>query len=257
MAHPSPPRKPTPLFLPGFHAVHEALVSGRIRIMEIWLREVRAGNRMEDLRGLAEKKRIPVLYKRGDDMDELLPGLAHQGVVALTGGFLYSDLEEIMDKALRGPGGALVLAADHITDVGNLGALVRTGAFFGAHGLILPKDRSAAMSAGVMKRSSGAFVHLPVSRVVNLGRALDRMAERGFWVIGTAGESQETLYRFDWRRHLVLVLGSEEKGLSPNIRRKCQHMVSIPGCGKVESLNVAVAAGVILTEIARQRKGGG
>lgn len=217
------------------------------------MREGREGSRPGEIREMAAGKGIPLLLKSAAEMETLLPGLAHQGMAAVGGEFFYTDLEEIAGRALGSPNRALIVAADHITDEGNLGALVRTCAFFGVQGLVLPRDRAAAVSARVMKRSSGALLHLPVARVVNLGRALDSLAERGFWVLGTAGEASESIYGFDWQRDLVLVLGSEEKGLSPLIRTRCHQILGIPGAGKVESLNVSVAAGVVLSEIVRQR----
>jgi len=177
--------------------------------------------------------------------------------VALSERFTYFDIDHLIDASAKGPGYALIVAADHITDEGNLGALIRTSAFFGADGLILPKDRSAKVTVRVSKRSSGAFIHLPVAQVVNLGRTLDQLDKEGFWIIGASEEGTESIYQFDWRRNLVLVLGSEDRGLSPSVRSRCHQIVSIPHAGPVASLNVAVASGVILYEIARQRFSGG
>ena len=134
-----------------------------------------------------------------------------------------------------------------------MGAIIRTAEFFGARGLIIPKDRSAAVTAKVRKRSSGAYVHLSISRVVNLGRALDLLKKRGFWIIGASEESRESVYAFDWNRDVVLILGNERQGLSQSVRRRCHQIVRIPVSGHTESLNVAVATGAILSEIARQR----
>lgn len=187
-------------------------------------------------------------------MDHHLPGIAHQGIVALAEEFTYIDFNTLIDLSLDASEQSLLLAADHITDEGNLGALIRTAAFFGCHGLILPKDRSAKVTQKVRKRSAGSYVHLPVSRVVNLGRALDALDRKGFWIIGAAGEAVETIYRFDWNRPLVLVVGSEERGLSRSVRSRCHELVSIPSYGQVASLNVSVACGIILSEIFRQRK---
>jgi 23S rRNA (guanosine2251-2'-O)-methyltransferase len=175
-------------------------------------------------------------------------------VVALAEEFPYLDLDDLIDITLRDPGHALLVAADHITDEGNLAALIRTAAFFGVQGLILPKDRSARLTERVMKRSSGACVHLPVARVVNLGRALEVLDKRGFWVVGGAGESPESIYEFDWNRDLVLVLGSEDRGLSPLVRGLSHQLVSVPSQGYVDSLNVSVAGGIILSEVIRQRR---
>ncbi|MEW6666507.1 MAG: 23S rRNA (guanosine(2251)-2'-O)-methyltransferase RlmB [Thermodesulfobacteriota bacterium] len=253
MVHPS--RLPR-FILPGYHAVREALASGRMRITEIWVREGREGLRGGEIQEMAAEKGIPVRLKGAAEMENLLPGLAHQGMAAVGGEFLYCGLDEIAGASLKTPGRALVVAADHITDEGNLGALVRTCVFFGVQGLVLPKDRSASVSAQVMKRSSGTVLHLPVARVVNLGRALELLAEKGFWILGTAGEGPESIYGFDWRRDLVLVLGSEDKGLSPLIRKRCHQILRIPRQGMAESLNVSVAAGVVLSEIVRQRMQG-
>jgi 23S rRNA (guanosine2251-2'-O)-methyltransferase len=251
-----PPSSTKDHIIPGFHAVQEALLSSRIRIREIWIREGREKSRAGEISEAAQKRSIPVLYKTPLEMDRIFPDLPHQGIVAVAGEYLYADLEEIVGHSSKAPGEGLILAADHITDEGNLGALVRTGAFFGAHGLLLPKDRSAAVSPMVLKRSAGALLHLPVARVVNLGRALDELKEKGFWVIGTAGESARSIYDFDWKRDLVLVMGSEEKGMGQLVRGKCDEIVRIPGSGRVESLNISVAAGAVLSEIQRQRSEG-
>ena len=186
-----------------------------------------------------------------------MPGATHQGFVALAETFSYTDLEDLIERSRHEPGYALLVVADHITDEGNLGALIRTAAFFGVHGLILPKDRSAKITGKLLKRTSGAYASLPISQVVNLGRALDLLAGKGFWIIGAAGEAQESLYHFDWKRDVVLILGSESKGLSHSVRDRCHELVKIPGSGRVESLNLSVAGGVILSEIARQRRSKG
>jgi 23S rRNA (guanosine2251-2'-O)-methyltransferase len=128
--------------------------------------------------------------------------------------------------------------------------------FFGVRGLILPKDRSAGLTDTVRKRSSGAHVHLPIAQVVNLGRALGRLSEEGFWVIGTAPEAPQSLYQFDWKRDLVLVLGSEDRGLSRLIRERCDLLIRISSPGQPISLNVSIACGVVLSEITRQWKEG-
>lgn len=239
--------------IPGFHGVREALIKGAPRIEALWIAREKGMERVREILHLAEIKRIPVLYRNRTELNAALPGVAHQGIVALAGRFHYVDLEAILERILRLPDHALLVVADHITDEGNLGALIRTAAFFGAHGLVLPKDRSAKVTDKVLKRSSGAYAHVPVARVVNLGRALDRLNEKGFWIIGAAGEGTESVYGVDWNRDLALVLGREDRGLTRVIRERCHQVVRIPGAGTVEALNVAVAGGVILSEIRRQR----
>ena len=247
-------RKKSPVVIPGFHAVREALCSGRRQVKEVWVAEGKKGTRIKEILQRGEAQGIAILYKTSDTLDRLARGIPHQGIIALAAPFAYAGFEEVAERSLKGPGYGLILAADHITDEGNLGAIIRGAAFFGVQGLVLPKNRSARVTPGVLKRSSGAFVHLPIAQVVNLGRALDLLRKKGFWIIGTAGEVSESIQGFDWNRSVVLVLGSEEKGLSHGIRERCDQLVSIPGTGRVESLNVSVACGVILAEINRQRR---
>ena len=204
---------------------------------------------------MAKARHVSVRFKARKELSRILPGISHQGIVALADEFVYSDLDRLngIFKGRNGKGFGLLTVADHITDEGNLGSLIRTAAFFGAQGLIIPKDRAAGVTSRVLKRSSGAFTHIPVARVVNLGRALDDLRKNGFWIVGAAGESRESIYLFDFKRDLVIVLGNEQKGLSPAVRKRCHQLVGIPSMGHGESLNVGVAAGVILSEIVRQR----
>jgi 23S rRNA (guanosine2251-2'-O)-methyltransferase len=244
----------TPYLIPGFYGVREALVRGHVRIKEIWIAEGKKSVRKEEIIRIAGQRKISIRFKERSELSQFLPDIAHQGIAALTAGFAYSDLDHLIDISLQNQSLAVLIGADHITDEGNLGSLIRTAAFFGAHGLIIPKKRSAAVSAKVFKRSSGAYAHLPIARVVNLGRALDLLKSKGFWIIGASGESPESIYQFDWKRDLILVLGNEHQGLSRTVRERCHQVVGIPKSGHVESLNVGVAGGVILSEIFRQRK---
>ena len=202
---------------------------------------------------IAEKLGIPVLYKDRHTLDHILPGIAHQGIVALSREFHYMDLDNLITAIKKSDKNGLLIAADHITDEGNLGAVIRSSAFFGVQGLIIPKDRSATITRNVMKRSSGAYVHLPVARVVNLSRALDTLNKNGFWIIGASGDGDETLYNYDWRGDILLVLGSEDRGISKGVRKRCHRLIRIPSSGNIGALNVSVACGIILSEIVRQR----
>lgn len=244
----------TPQLIPGYHSVKEALLSKNMNIKEIWISKGRAFNRASEISRLGHKKGIPVHLKDSRDMDRLIPETAHQGFVAVIHRFNYTALEGLTDKGHSREKYSLIIGMDHITDEGNLGGLLRTSAFFGAGGVILPKNRSAQITQKVMKRSSGACFLIPITRVVNMGRALDIFNRKGFWIVGASSESDKTIYDFDWNRHTVLILGSEDKGLSLPVKKRCHQMVAIPGEGNVESLNVAVAGGIILSEIIRQRK---
>ena len=239
--------------IPGFHAVKEALHEAKIRIDELWIADRKRSLRVKEIVDIAENRGIPVFYKESQILDHLAPDVSHQGVLALAGEFTYFDINYLISVSSNTPGHGLLVAADHITDEGNLGALIRTAVFFGVHGLILPKDRSAKVTEKVRKRSSGAYLHLPVARVVNLGRSLDVLNKKGFWIIGAAEESPDSIYQFDWDRDLILVLGSEDRGLSHSVRSRCHQIVGIPSYGDVGSLNISVAGGIILSEIIRQR----
>ena len=248
-------RDPKPVdMIPGYRAVREALLSDQVTFKELWVSKGKDSQRVQEILGFARKRQVPVQFKERRELDELLPGVTHQGFAAWTRGSAYLELDQLIDAARRSGGQPLLIAADHITDQGNLGAIIRTAVFFGVRGLILPRDRSAGLTDTVRKRSSGAQVHLPVAQVVNLDRALDRLSKEGFWIIGAAPEGPQSLYQFDWKRDLVLVLGSEDRGLSRLIRSRCDLLVRIPSAGQPTSLNVSVACGVILSEITRQRE---
>ncbi len=173
-----PIKKENFYLISGFHAVRESLIQSRMKIQAIWIAEGKKSARRDEILGIAKKKNISVHFKKGKELSSLLPDLAHQGIVALAEDFIYSDLNHVIDVSSKSKGHSLLIAADHITDEGNLGALIRTAAFFGVHGLIIPKDRSASVTSRVLKRSSGAFVHLPIAQVVNMGRTLDILEKK-------------------------------------------------------------------------------
>jgi len=233
--------------------VRESLLKTPENLREIWVGVSRKGARAEEIARLGVDKGIPVQFKEVREIEAVASGAAHQGFIAFPETFFYTELEDLIEASRQASESALVVVADHITDEGNLGALIRTAAFFGVHGLILPKDRSAKITGKLLKRTSGAYASLPIAQVVNLGRALDLLTEKGFWIIGAAGEAEESIFDFDWDREVVLALGSESKGLSHSVRDRCHALVKIPGSGQVESLNLSVAGGVILSEIFRQR----
>jgi 23S rRNA (guanosine2251-2'-O)-methyltransferase len=255
------PRKPEirnsksefPNLIPGFHAVRETVIQEGRAVREIWIASRKKPGRTDEILRMAKERNIPIFFKEAGELSQRLPGVAHQGIVAVVKAFSYAGLEHILKKTLQIGSYGLILVADHITDQGNLGAIIRTAAFFGAHGIILPEDRSAHVDPAMLKRSAGAYARIPVAKVVNIGRTLELLAKKGFWVIGTSGDAPTSIYQFDWKRHAALVLGNEQKGLSIPARKLCHEIVSIPSHGVIESLNVSVAAGIVLSEIARQR----
>ncbi|MFO7987797.1 MAG: 23S rRNA (guanosine(2251)-2'-O)-methyltransferase RlmB [Desulfatiglandaceae bacterium] len=254
--------------IPGFHGVREALDRGGrdIRIRALWLAQGKKSARMEEIAALARERGIPVAFKTRGDLDRMAPHVAHQGIMAVAAPFSYRSLDEIAAGALQDKEAALLVALDHITDEGNLSSLIRTASFFGVHGMIIPKDRSAGISPAVLKRASGACALVPATRVVNMARTLALLDKQGFWIIGTSppvsistdswgagGKTAPSIYRFDWNRDLVLVLGNEYRGMGQAVEKQCHERVSIPSSGSMASLNVSMAGAVILSEISRQR----
>ncbi len=241
-----------PKVISGINAVKENLRECK-GVVELLIARGRKIERVREILDIAREKRIPIRFKDRIYLDKILPNFSHQGVIAILSNYSYFHLEDLIKIAIGSKKRGLLLIADHLTDTGNLGSLIRTAEFFGVQGLILPRDRSASITDTVHKRSAGGSAYLPVARVVNLARTLRQLADEGLWIVGAAGESKTKIYEFDWNRDLVLVLGSEGRGLSRVLRDQCHHLVSIPRLGHLNSLNVSVAAGTILSEIVRQR----
>ncbi len=241
-----------PQVISGINAIKENLREGK-GIAELLVSRGRKVERLREILDMAREKRIPIRFKERLYLDKISSDFCHQGVIAILSNYTYFPLEDLIRDALVDERRGLLLVADHITDTGNLGSLIRTAEFFGVQGLILPRDRSASITDSVHKRSAGGSAYLPVARVVNLARALKQLQDEGLWIVGAVGGSKTSIYGFDWKRDLVLVLGSEGKGLSKVVRDRCHHLVSIPKLGHLNSLNVSVAAGIILSEIVRQR----
>ncbi|MDR2909406.1 MAG: 23S rRNA (guanosine(2251)-2'-O)-methyltransferase RlmB [Oscillospiraceae bacterium] len=199
---------------------------------------------------LAKARGVPVKTADVKRLDELSGGGRHQGAVALTGAQSYVELEDILGAGRDKP--LLLVLADGIEDPHNLGALIRTAESAGAHGLILPSRRSAGLSGVVAKASAGAIMHLPAARVAGLPETIEKLKKAGIWVYGAdmAGEPYD---QTDFSGPVALVMGGEGKGLGRLVKERCDRLVSIPMRGRTEALNVSVAAGIILYEIARQR----
>lgn len=236
----------------GINAITETLRKKK-EIIEIFLARGRRIERAREILDLARARNIPIRFKERAYLDRVSHGTSHQGVVAVLGSYAYCTVDNLLEIALSQRCKGLLVVADHIIDPGNLGSLIRTAEFFGVQGLIIPKDRSASITDIVHKRSAGGTAYLPVARVVNLARILERLADHGFWIVGADGEAETSIHRFDWDRDVTIVLGSEGKGLSRIVRDRCHHLVRIPRLGHLESLNVSAAAGIILYEITRQR----
>lgn len=237
----------------GINPVREGLHSHRRRALELFVAREAKSPRLQELIGLARDEGIPVRHRERKDLDRLAGHPHHQGALLRLEPFAFAAFEDLIADWRRSRRPAFFLLLDGITDPHNLGALLRSADAAGCHGVILPKDRTAAITGVVDKASAGALEHIPVCRVTNLARTLDALKKEGVWVYGLAGEQSETIYRTDLRGDVALVVGSEGEGLRPNVRRHCDGVLTIPMGGGVSSLNASVAAGVALFEVVRQR----
>lgn len=210
---------------------------------------VASSKTISEIRSRASDLGIPVRTVPKSEIDKAASGLNHQGVVALTGRFRYMPLAEL----LKAPETCLVFL-DGLTDPHNLGSLLRSADGAGATGIVLPARRSVAVTSAVRRVSAGAAEIVPVARVGNLGRAIDEAREAGVWIVGLDEDAEEDVWSSGMLEPPVgIVLGAEDRGISPSILQRCDAVVSIPSAGRLSSLNVAVAGAIVMFEIARRR----
>ena len=225
------------------HALNRVWITARLRYnprFHLLLQEAKARGTVIDE---VEMQRI----------HKLTQGALHQGIAAQVAPYEYVDLDSLIEQAKQQTASPLLVVADGITDPHNLGAIIRSAEALGAQGVIIPQRRAASITSTVVKVAAGALEHLPVSRVVNLNRALEDLKEAGFWIYGTAGEAPQPAHKVDLTGAIVLVIGSEGDGLSLLIQQRCDGLIAIPLKGRTNSLNASVAAGVVLYEVQRQR----
>ncbi|MDY6995228.1 MAG: 23S rRNA (guanosine(2251)-2'-O)-methyltransferase RlmB [Actinomycetota bacterium] len=203
----------------------------------------------------AADKGIAILEVPRHDLDRIAANGMHQGIALQIPPYDYAHPDDLLASAKADAAPALLVALDNISDPRNLGAIVRSVAAFGGHGVLIPQRRSASVSAVAWRTSAGAAARVPVARATNLNRALKQWADSGLQVVGLDADGDTAIDELDADGPTVVVVGSEGKGLSRLVRENCDAIVSIPMAGPTESLNAAVAAGVVLAEIARQRRG--
>jgi 23S rRNA (guanosine2251-2'-O)-methyltransferase len=237
----------------GIHAVEEALSARQRGFDYVAVASGRGDARIRRIEQLCRAAGVPVRTMPRDQLSRLARVANHQGVVAVTAEKQYDDVEDLLARK-RGQY-AFVLLLDGIEDPHNLGAIIRTAEGAGADGVILPERRAAGVTATVVKASAGASEYLPIARVTNAARALEDLKQRNLWTIGLDERGDKLYDQLDYKMDCALVLGAEGHGLHEQIRKKCDFLVKIPMLGKVPSLNVSVAAAVVMYEIARQRRG--
>jgi 23S rRNA (guanosine2251-2'-O)-methyltransferase len=237
----------------GRNSVVEALRAD-IPVSTMYLaNRIETDDRVREALKLATERGLPILETPRGELDRLTDGGVHQGLALQVPPYDYADPADLIDPEM--PGIPLVVALDGITDPRNLGAIIRSVAAFGGHGVVVPERRSVGMTASAWKTSAGAAARIPVAKAGNLTRALEEFKKAGFFVLGLDMEGDVELPELSLASEpLVIVTGSEGKGLSRLVRETCDQVVSIPMSSAVESLNAGLATGVTLYEISRQRR---
>ncbi|EEX68424.1 23S rRNA (guanosine(2251)-2'-O)-methyltransferase RlmB [Mitsuokella multacida] len=252
-----PKRREEPRELPddvlvGRNAVTEALKSGR-GINKLWIASGDREGSVAEIAALAKERGIVVQYVERAKIEALAGGHRHQGVLAYVAPVPYAELEDILKAAeAKGEAPFLVLL-DELEDPHNLGALLRTADATGVHGILIPKRRSVSLNATVAKTSAGAVEYVPVARIGNIAQTLKKLKEKGFWVAGADMDGEKAYYEADLTGPLVLVVGSEGKGMSRLTKEACDFIVRMPMVGRINSLNASVAGSILMYESMRQR----
>ena len=236
----------------GRNAVIEALRAGRA-IDKIFIAKGDVDKTLGHIASTAREKGIVVVEADRRKLDFMSLTKAHQGVVAVVGVRDYVNIEDIFAIAEERGEEPFIIVCDEISDPHNLGAIIRSAECSGAHGVIIPKRRSAGLTAIVDKSSAGAAEHMAIARVPNIPAALKELKERGVWVYGTAADGANGLWNTDFKGSMALVIGSEGEGMGRLVKETCDFVVSLPMKGKVSSLNASAAAAIVMYEVLRQR----
>ena len=240
----------------GVNAVVEALRAGTRQIESVTILESARPDRLRSLIELARQKGVPVRRVPRLDLDRTLGEVRHQGVVARIAAARYADadaLHDTLESKIGGDDPPLALGLDAIEDPRNMGSILRTAECAGVHGVFIAERRAVGLTGTVAKVAAGALEYVPVARVTNLVRLIEQLKARNIWVVGAAGDAKQSYTEWDWTLPAAIFLGSEGHGLHRLVREHCDTLVRIPVCGKLDSLNVSVAAGVLLYEARRQR----
>ena len=232
--------------LSGIHPVAEAL-RAQHPLERLLVAQGAGGPRLQEIIDMARRAGVPIRFETRASLDRLAGSSAHQGVVALGAARKYAELESVAPAEL-------IVVLDGVEDPHNLGAIIRTAHAAGAGAVVIPERRAAGITDVVAKAAAGALEHLPVVRVTNINRTLEELKERRFWIYGLDERGDSSYDSTEYNLPTALVLGGEGKGLHEQVRKHCDLLVRIPMAGKISSLNVSVAAGVVLFEWKRRRR---
>ena len=236
----------------GRNAVLEAFRSGKT-IDKLFVLDGCKDGPIQTILREAKKHDTLVQFVAKERLEQLSETKKHQGVIAMAAAFSYATVEDILENARKKNEAPFVILLDNIEDPHNLGAIIRTANLAGAHGVIIPKRRSAGLTAVVAKTSAGAVSYIPVARVANIPSLLKDLKKQGVWVFGTAADGTADLYSADLKGPAAIVIGSEGSGMTRLVSENCDFLVSIPMKGRISSLNASAAAAILLYEAVRQR----
>ena len=237
----------------GINPVLEALKAGRRDFFAVYIAKKKISQRLEKVLTLTEAKKIPVEWVETSQLKSLTGTDQHQGIGARTSRFPLSEISGIIDSIRPDDTNHLLLLLDNVMDPHNLGALVRTALCVGVNGIIIPKDRSVSPTPAVSRASAGALEHIHLVKVTNMVNTIEALKEKGLWIAGMEKTSAKSIFFSDLTGHIAIVIGGEEKGMRPLVKKHCDFLMSIPQAGPVSSLNASVAGAVAMYEAFRQR----
>lgn len=238
----------------GINTLLEALRSGTRDFDKVYIARGLHGKAIDELIRLCKTMNIVIHYEGRDAIDRLSGTSKNQGVFGVAAAKGYASVEDILEVSRKRNEQPFILILDGVEDPRNLGAIIRTAEGAGVHGIIIPKHRATGLTDVVARTSAGAIEYIPIAKVTNISQTIERLKEQGIWVYGLDMDGKQMYYSMSYSTPLAIVIGGEGKGIRELVRKACDEVVSIPLSGKVSSLNVSVAAGVILFEIAAQRR---
>jgi len=240
--------------LEGRNPILEALKAGR-PINKLYVQKIQGKPDPTLARIVREAKDAGAVIMEADRqvLDQMSVTHGHQGVIAHVATHEYADLDDVIERAKARGEDPFLIILDELKESYNLGSVLRIADAAGVHGIIIPKRRSVGLDAAVAKASAGAIEHVPVVRVVNLSQTIDELKHQGFWIAGTDSDGQSDYHEIDWRGPMAIVIGSEGEGMGQQMKKQCDFLLAIPQRGKVNSLNAAVATGIIVFEAMHQR----
>lgn len=235
----------------GVHAVVEALKADTGN--KLYIQEDLRGKNLEEMKALAADKKVSISFEKKQELDKMSENGVHQGFVLRVSAYAYTEFEDLLKLANSDDqDNPILIILDGLTDPHNLGSILRTADATGVTGVVIPKHRAVGITPTAVKASTGAVQYVPVSRVINLSQTLDKLKEDGFWIFGT--DMDGTKYtEWNTKGKIALIIGNEGKGVSTNIKKQVDEMITIPMVGHVQSLNAGVAGAILMYEVARNR----